>query len=951
MNIYTKKTKKFILVLVLLMLFNFCYPKQVKAIDFGGNISSFFFWVEEGIIGLINELFCDKAHEYVFEPENEKIQVNLTPENIIKGKFLLFNANIFDELNEDELESYYDGGFSWLSGAKTTLRNTISGWYYSLRNFAIVALLSVLVYVGIRMVTSTISQDKAKYKTMFKDWLVAICLLVVMQYIMIGVLNVTDKITKAIGPEGGGGSQIGHMMSLIYNINEGPEKDWGETRYTDPQTNNEYTLSDAFGYELLLLCQAVFTVLFAWKYLKREFTVIFLILLGPISCITYPIDKISDGKAQAFNKWLTEFIYNVLVQPFHLLLYTVLCGSAVELANNNILYGIACLAMLIPAEKFVKEMFGFRDKLGGGPLAAASMGAIGNQLVNKLKSGGSGKSSKNTGKDSADSEDNTQIRTKKSDGSVLTDGNIGDTQAENGGGIHNTDNTNMDGSTETPNELPIENSPETKDENSTNNADGSDQNERSEISDASSQDKQSFGSRLWQAHRERIAEKYGTARFGKISRKRARTLGKGVYKVAKGSLKVAGGVGGAAVGAAVGLLSGKGIVAGAAAGYHLTGRAINRAERTASGVNNIVKDYKNRMQTPEKKKEKQEEKQKEKFMENKDEIKKGIEAFKERNNGLGPSAEQLEKEMEDRYELKSYGMKDDDIDDAIELYQAELQQQKNNGKSDEEAKKIAASKTVEQNKLKNMYSADKFTDPKNMNNLLNSTMGRLKAQTGCSDDVAYEYARQHIINAGKMHGLKEQQIVLPPSKKKITIPSSSNLYGKLKFENTAEGESQKQQVQAIQDVLVEVGFDNKQIEQVMSYSTGSSNEEIIESFATNVKYIVSNDVSNNSNVKVEEIKSGTQKVKIEKNEVVMTENLEKLGIEKTLGIKDEKTKSKIRELEKQENTTKYREIAGKDLRGEFSKNDKNNLSQKNRDMISKYKTAINSNKNKTKKKK
>lgn len=960
MNIYTKKTKKFILVLVLLMLFNFCYPKQVKAIDFGGNISSFFFWIEEGVIKIINKLFCDELeeHKYIFEPELDEVQVNLTPENIIKGKFILFNANIFDELDEDKLESYYDGGFNWLSGAKTTLRNTISGWYYSLRNFAIVALLSVLVYVGIRMVTSTISQDKAKYKTMFKDWLVAICLLVVMQYIMIGVLNVTDKITDAIRTDGGGGSQIGNMMSLIYNINacEDGDDGWGETRYTDPQTNNEYTLSDAFGYELLLLCQAVFMVIFAWKYLKREFTVIFLILLGPISCITYPIDKISDGKAQAFNNWLKEFIYNVLVQPFHLLLYTVLCGSAVELANNNILYGIACLAMLIPAEKFVKEMFGFKDKLGGGPLAAASMGAIGSQLANKLKSGGSGKSSKNTGNDSTDSKDNTQIRTKKPDGSVLTDGKVGDTQAENGGGIHNTDNTNiddieeqtsMDGSIETQNELPIEdestdglpieNSPETQDENSTNNADGSDQNERSEISDASSQDKQSFGSRLKQAHRERLAEKYGTADTKKIWGKRgikaAKTLGKGTYKAAKGSLKVAGALSGAAVGAAVGLLSGKGIAAGAAVGYNLTGRAIKKAENS---IGNVVGDYKDRMQTPEKK----EKKQKEKFMENKDEIKKAIGAFKERNNGVGPSAEQFEKEMEDRYELKSYGMKDDDIDDAIELYQAELEQQKNNGKSDEEAKKIAASKTVEQNKLKNMYSADKFTDPKNMNNLLNSTMGRLKAQTGCSDDVAYEYARQHIINAGKMHGLKEQQIALPPVKKKLTVPSSSNLYGKLKFENTAEGESQKQQVQAIQDVLVEVGFDNKQIEQVMSYSTGSSNEEIIESFATNVKYIVSNDVSNNSNVKVEEIKSGTQKVKIEKNEVVMTENLEKLGIEKTLGIKDEKTKSKIRELEKQENTTKYREIAGKDLRGEFSKNDKNNLSQKNLDMITEYRKIV-----------
>lgn len=433
MNIYTKKTKKFILILVLLILFNFCYPKQVRAAglvsDFVANISSFFFLMEKGIINLLNDIFCDKNNEYSpLSPDQSEHVVKFTAENIIKGKFLLFDANIFKEVGDGD---YYDK-FDWLvgtdnkEGAKNTLRDTIAGWYYSLRNFAIVALLSVLVYVGIRMVTSTISQDKAKYKTMFKDWLVAICLLVVMQYIMIGVLNVTDEITKAIGIDGGGESQTGYIMSLIENINAGEENctkspETDGCRYEDDD-GNCWTVSDAFAQEILLLFIIALTFLFAWKYMKREFTIIFLILLGPISCITYPIDKISDGKAQAFNKWLTEFIYNVLVQPFHLLLYTVLCGSAVELANNNILYGIACLAMLIPAEKFIKEMFGFKNNLGGGPLAAASMGAIGSQLANKLKSGGSGKSSKNTGNDSADSKDNTQIKTKNSDGSVLTDG-------------------------------------------------------------------------------------------------------------------------------------------------------------------------------------------------------------------------------------------------------------------------------------------------------------------------------------------------------------------------------------------------------------------------------------------------------------------------------------------------------------------------------------------------
>ena len=52
MNMYinTKKSKKFIIVLVMLILFNICYPKQVHAFDFGGNISEFFFMLEKGII-------------------------------------------------------------------------------------------------------------------------------------------------------------------------------------------------------------------------------------------------------------------------------------------------------------------------------------------------------------------------------------------------------------------------------------------------------------------------------------------------------------------------------------------------------------------------------------------------------------------------------------------------------------------------------------------------------------------------------------------------------------------------------------------------------------------------------------------------------------------------------------------------------------------------------------
>ena len=58
------------------------------------------------------------------------------------------------------------------------LQPIVATWYKALRRIALVGLLSAIVYIGIRIVlSSTSAKDKAKYKSMLKDWLIAICLL------------------------------------------------------------------------------------------------------------------------------------------------------------------------------------------------------------------------------------------------------------------------------------------------------------------------------------------------------------------------------------------------------------------------------------------------------------------------------------------------------------------------------------------------------------------------------------------------------------------------------------------------------------------------------------------------------------------------------------------------------------------------------------------------------
>lgn len=45
----------------------------------------------------------------------------------------------------------------------------------------------------------------------------------------------------------------------------------------------------------------------------------FLTIIAPLMAMTYPLDKLQDGSAQGFNTWLKEYIFNLLIQPVHLI--------------------------------------------------------------------------------------------------------------------------------------------------------------------------------------------------------------------------------------------------------------------------------------------------------------------------------------------------------------------------------------------------------------------------------------------------------------------------------------------------------------------------------------------------------------------------------------------------------------------------------------------------------
>ena len=82
--------------------------------------------------------------------------------------------------------------------------------------------------------------------------------------------------------------------------------------------------------------------------------------------------------------WFKEYTFNILIQPFHLLLYTVLIGAALNLAQASLVYAIVAIYFVIPAEKLLRKFFRFDN---AGTLSAAGSfagGALFSAMINRI---------------------------------------------------------------------------------------------------------------------------------------------------------------------------------------------------------------------------------------------------------------------------------------------------------------------------------------------------------------------------------------------------------------------------------------------------------------------------------------------------------------------------------------------------------------------------------------
>lgn len=285
-----------------------------------------------------------------------------TIEDLLFGRFDLFSIDFMNvgSTTPIELQRHVT------SSTNELIKGNVAKWFYAMRNFAIVALLAVLIYIGIMMAISTIGSEKAKYKNMLINWFVSFALLMILPYIMAVAMSVSEWCIDIIRSVAENVAKVEINNGLIEStkgLNFENSLLFGKIDANGNGFEGIFTkILKGGGWEsfslVVVYCMLVYyQCKFFFIYLKRMLTVGFLMVISPLITITYSIDKAGDNQAQAYKTWMKEFLVNVFIQPLHALLFLVFMYSIYGIMERAPLLAIIFLAALSRGEQLVRNIF------------------------------------------------------------------------------------------------------------------------------------------------------------------------------------------------------------------------------------------------------------------------------------------------------------------------------------------------------------------------------------------------------------------------------------------------------------------------------------------------------------------------------------------------------------------------------------------------------------------
>lgn len=293
-------------------------------------------------VGLIEtvEILIDNTMEAVSGTE-----ASLTIEKLLFNKVPILDVNFFNfetaggetivRAEEGEQESVL-----------YVIRENIAIWYNVLRNLSIILLLITLIYIGIRIAISSVAEEKARYKDLLKSWGMSFIIVFSIHYVMIFILTMNQTALDGI-------------MKASTALT-------GEESLYDSVRNGAYALQATVGFRSLFFYAILVYMLirFLWTYIKRFIVVSILTLMAPLVGIIYALDKIRDNRAQSFERWFKEYLFNVIIQSVHAFLYALFVGLALNVANQSfigVFIALILFMFILKAESIFKQIFGIKS--------------------------------------------------------------------------------------------------------------------------------------------------------------------------------------------------------------------------------------------------------------------------------------------------------------------------------------------------------------------------------------------------------------------------------------------------------------------------------------------------------------------------------------------------------------------------------------------------------------
>lgn len=326
--------------------------------------------------------------------------------SIIFAEKINIDKLVFNHYPETQISFFRGTGRSssiiWGEGG---ISDTVSFWYSIFRKIAIVVYMIILAYMGIRIMLASTGREMEKYKSLFMYWCAGVAILFFYPYVMKYAIQLNNTAVRLVDNSkamilGDNNKSLGYNPSapvLVDSTNadtdtgsnandDSSNSEIGESqKTTDPVTinfdvspfntpskgstdymavisqkaNSTHSFAISLTY-LILTWQLITLIVF---YYKRVFTVALLITIFPLVAMSFAIDRVADGKSQAFSKWNKEFILNVFIQTFHAIVYVFVCGTvSVTMGSGNnssmdYVLIITGITFLFTGEEIMKKIF------------------------------------------------------------------------------------------------------------------------------------------------------------------------------------------------------------------------------------------------------------------------------------------------------------------------------------------------------------------------------------------------------------------------------------------------------------------------------------------------------------------------------------------------------------------------------------------------------------------